>query len=111
MITATFKIRGIAPYSQSRPHLEEQEPNEGHDDYRKRTWRAHLHVDVIPEWSGNAEIVVLDETVLQTSRTTANPVLQDIVEAAGQYIGLGRFRPRNNGHYGRFIVESFQVNK
>ena len=193
MITATFKIRGIAPYSQSRPHLEEQEPNEGHDDYRKRTWRAHLHVDkgggvyippgsiknciseaarflsipipgkgkstytknveagtacvrpvalgiqaddvesetlflpadgqrgsgkriwktypVIPEWSGNAEIVVLDETVLQTSRTTGNPVLQDIVEAAGQYIGLGRFRPRNNGHYGRFIVESFQVNK
>jgi hypothetical protein len=45
MITATFKIRGIAPYRQSRPHLEEQEPNEGHDDYRRRTWRAHLHVD------------------------------------------------------------------
>src|SRR5262249_52352527 len=44
-ITATFRIIGISPYSQSRPHLEEKEPNEGHDDYRKRTWRAHLHVN------------------------------------------------------------------
>src|SRR5262245_41948837 len=177
-IIVKFKIKGIAPYSQSRPHVEEQEPNESHDDYRKRTWRSHLHVskdgDVyippdsiknciseaakylgikipgkanekytknfeagiacikpvdlgiradnvqsetlflpsnskrgggsrvwktypcIPEWDGNVELIVLDETVLQTSRTSGNPVLQDIAESAGQFIGLGRFRPRNN---------------
>jgi hypothetical protein len=190
---ATFKIRGISPYSQSRPHLDEMEPNESHDDYRKRTWRSHLHVDKngeviippgsiknciaesarflnigvpgkgkstytkhveagtacvrpvvlgikaadvesetlflpadgrrgsgkrvwktyphIPEWEGDVELIVLDETVLQTSRTTNNPVLQDIVEGAGQFIGLGRFRPRNNGYYGRFIVENFVLQK
>ncbi len=192
-ITATFRIKGISPYSQSRPHLEEQEPNEGHDDYRKRTWRNHLHVDkdgmviippssiknciseaakflniqvpgkgkatytkhveagvacikpvelgtraadvqsetlflpadgrrgsgkriwkqypFIPEWDGDVELIVLDETVLQTSRSSGNPVLQDIVEGAGQFIGLGRFRPRNNGYYGRFTIETFAVHK
>jgi hypothetical protein len=190
---ATFKIRGISPYSQSRPHLDEMEPNESHDDYRKRTWRSHLHVDkdgeviitpgsiknciaeaakfmnisvpgkgkstytkhveagtacvrpvalgikaadvdsetlflpadgrrgsgkrvwktypVLPEWEGDVELIVLDETVLQTSRASGNPVLQDIVEGAGQFIGLGRFRPRNNGYYGRFIVENFALQK
>jgi len=190
---ATFTIQGISPYSQSRPHLAEMEPNESPDDYRKRTWRSHLHVDkdgeviippgaikncvseaskfmsiavpgkgkatytkhveagtacvrpvvlgikasdvdsetlflpsdgvrgsgkrvwkrypIIPEWGGEVELIVLDETVLQTSRATNNPVLQDIVEGAGQYIGLGRFRPRNNGFYGRFIVEDFKLLK
>jgi hypothetical protein len=44
-IIATFRLKGISPYSQSRPHLDEMEPNESHDDYRKRTWRSHLHVD------------------------------------------------------------------
>jgi hypothetical protein len=43
--TVSFGIRGIAPYSQSKPHLEEHLPGEGPDDYRVRTWRAHLHVD------------------------------------------------------------------
>ena len=27
--------------------------------------------------------------------------------AGGQFIGMGRFRPRNNGYYGRFNVENF----
>jgi hypothetical protein len=44
-IIATFTIKGISPYSQSRPHLDEMEPNESHDDYRRRTWRSHLHVN------------------------------------------------------------------
>jgi hypothetical protein len=191
--TATFRIRGLSPYSQSRPHDDEREPGEGYDDYRERTWRSYLHVDksgevfippgaikncvaeaakfmnisvpgkgkstytkhveagtacvrpvalgiraddvdnenlflpadgkrgsgtrvwktypIIREWGGEVEIIVLDETVLQTSRATQNPVLQDIVEGAGQYIGLGRFRPRNNGYYGRFTVENFTLHK
>src|SRR5262245_27128828 len=43
--TVTFHLRGIAPYSQSKPHLEEYQPGESHDDYRMRTWRSHLHTD------------------------------------------------------------------
>jgi len=185
-----FTLKGIAPYSQSKPHLTEMFPGESHDDYRQRTWREHLHVQngevfippssiknclseaakflsisvpgrgkrtytshvevgvacirpvvlgikstdvqsetlflpadgrrgsgrrvwktypVINEWRGDVELLILDETTLQTSQRSGNSVLQDICEGAGQYIGLGRFRPRNNGWYGRFIVEDFAI--
>jgi hypothetical protein len=30
------------------------------------------------------------------------------LEAAGRFIGIGRFRPRNNGRYGRFAVENLR---
>jgi hypothetical protein len=191
--TVTYRIKGISPYSQSKPHLEERLPGESDDDYRVRTWRSHLHVDkhgivfippgsiknglsesvkyknisipgkgkatytkhveagvavvkpvslgiraadvasetlflpsdgrrgggkriwktypVIPEWQGDVEVIVLDEVVLQTSRATTNPVLQDVAEEMGQNIGIGRFRPRNNGWYGRFVVENFKIHK
>jgi hypothetical protein len=189
--TVSFRLTGIAPYSQSKPYLDEYLPGESHDDYRKRTWRSHLHVDkdgevfippgaiknciaeaakflnisvpgkgkstytkhveagvacivpvqlgikaaavqsetlflpsdgrrgsgkriwktlpMIPEWGGDVELIILDETVLQTSQRSGNPVLQDIVEGGGQYVGLGRFRARNNGWYGRYTVEKFKV--
>jgi len=188
---ASFQLTGIAPYSQSRPLLDEMTPGESHDDYRQRIWRRHLHTTkdgevyippgalkncvaeaakfmnlsipgkgkatytkhveagiacikpiglgvhiddvesetlflpadgrrgsgkrvwktypVIHTWQGDVELIILDETVLQTSLRSNNPILQDIVEGAGQYIGLGRFRPRNNGHYGRFTVSRFAV--
>ena len=32
---------------------------------------------------------------------------QHLIEA-GQFIGIGRWRPRNNGQYGRFIVEKVE---
>jgi hypothetical protein len=188
---ASFIIEGISPYSQSKPHLTEMLPGESHDDFRKRTWNQHLHINqdgkviippgaikncisesakflnisvpgrgkstytkhieaglavikpvelgilaanvasetlflpadgkrgsgkrvwktypLIARWKGAVEVIVLDETCLQTSQRSGNPVLQDIVEGAGQYIGLGRFRPRNNGYYGRFVVKDFAV--
>jgi hypothetical protein len=187
----TFTIEGIAPISQSKPHLTEYLPGESHDDYRKRTWREHLHhtdsgevfippggvkncvseaakfmsipipgqgkatytknveagvacikpimlgimaadvrsetlflpadgkrgsgkrvwktYPIIPAWRGEVELIVLDEIVLQTSKRTGNPVLQDIIDGAGQYIGLHRFRPRNNGWYGRFKALDFNI--
>lgn len=51
----------------------------------------------IDSWSGQVEIVVVDETITK-------PVLQKHLEEAGNLIGVGRFRPRNNGYYGRFRV-------
>jgi len=51
------------------------------------------------------ELLIIDETVLHSSRRNTDiTVLQEIVEGAGQYIGWGRYRPRNNGHYGRFTT-------
>ena len=30
------------------------------------------------------------------------------LEQAGTFIGIGRFRPRNNGYYGRFKLDSME---
>jgi hypothetical protein len=56
---------------------------------------------VIHEWKGKATIYVLDEIITEK-------VLAEHLEKAGGFIGLGRFRPRNNGFYGRFKVTSLK---
>lgn len=184
MKTYEATLVGIAPYSQSKHHIEDKLDKEGPDDYEKRTWRSRLHVDehgevfippmalknclseaakflsiqikgrgkstytkhfeagllvfepirlglkaadvkgeslflpcdgkrgggkrvdriypfISPGWKGTASIVVVDETV-------TSDVLKEHLLQAGQLIGMGRFRPRNNGYYGRFRVDSFQ---
>lgn len=53
---------------------------------------------VIPAWSGDITVYVLDETV-------THDVLTQVLTEAGKLIGIGRFRPRNNGYYGRFNVQ------
>jgi len=50
---------------------------------------------VIPRWEGEVEIHVLDDTITQE-------VLEEHLVQAGQFIGLGSFRPENRGIYGRF---------
>lgn len=52
---------------------------------------------VIREWTGTAIFHVLDETITQD-------VFTRYLEEAGKFIGIGRFRPRNGGFYGRFAV-------
>ena len=54
---------------------------------------------VIREWSGELIAYILDDTVTLE-------VYEKHLKEAGNFIGIGRFRPRNNGFYGRFIVES-----
>ena len=54
---------------------------------------------VIRQWEGDVIIHVLDETITKD-------VLRQHFEEAGRFIGVGRFRPRNNGYYGRFEVVS-----
>lgn len=53
---------------------------------------------VIHQWHGDVTFYILDETVTED-------VFRNILEQAGAFIGIGRFRPRNNGFYGRFKVE------
>ncbi len=53
---------------------------------------------VIGDWHGSVTFHVLDDTI------TRDVFLQHL-EEAGSFIGIGRFRPRNNGFYGRFEVE------
>lgn len=53
---------------------------------------------LIHEWRGNVQFLILDEIITQD-------VFARVLEGAGQFIGIGRFRPRNNGFYGRFSVK------
>lgn len=52
---------------------------------------------VISNWKGVVDFYILDQTITKE-------VFADHLDQAGKFIGLGRFRPRNNGFYGRFKV-------
>jgi len=68
------------------------------DGRRGGTKRVEKCFPVIHEWNGDVVFHILDDTI--TEDVFENHLIQ-----AGQFIGLGRFRPRNNGYYGRFSVE------
>jgi hypothetical protein len=81
-------------------------PSDGRRGGPKRVMKYY---PLIPEWSAEVEFLILDETVLQTSaQDKSRTVFEIVLEGAGQFIGLGRFRPRNNGYYGRFDVVSIK---
>lgn len=53
---------------------------------------------IIHKWGGEVNFMILDETI-------TNDVFEHHLREAGNFIGVGVFRPRNNGYYGRFKVE------
>jgi len=59
--------------------------------------RVFKYFPVIPEWAAEVDFYILDETITEA-------VFKLHLEEAGKFIGVGRFRPRNNGYYGRFQV-------
>lgn len=71
------------------------------DGVRGGSKRVEKCFPVIHEWAGKVDFLILDETITQE-------VFKKILEEAGKFIGIGRFRPRNNGFYGRFVVEDVQ---
>lgn len=56
---------------------------------------------MIPAWEGSIVIHILDDIIVKS-------VLLTHLEVAGNFIGVGRFRPCNNGFYGRFSVTAMQ---
>ncbi|MBD2771155.1 hypothetical protein [Iningainema tapete] len=180
---AIVQIKGLTPYSQSKPHQTEKLNKESPDDFEKRTWKEKLHYDeqgiifippmafknciaeaakylgkkipgkrgatytkhfeagvlvtdpsllgihkdlivgdwiftpsdgvkgsgkrvhkcfpiIPPGWQAKVEFLILDDIITEG-------VFVEHLEQAGQLIGIGRFRPRNGGYYGRFVIEKF----
>lgn len=58
---------------------------------------------VIQSWKGTVTFHVLDDVITKE-------VFQQHLQDAGNFIGIGRFRPRNNGYYGRFKVNRIEWN-
>ena len=52
---------------------------------------------LIRQWEGDVTFHILDNLITEH-------VFLEHLEEAGKFIGIGRFRPRNNGFYGRFEV-------
>lgn len=78
-------------------------PSDGKKGGSSRVWKIF---PVIHKWSGNVEIMVLDPVLADKPEK-----IEEYLGHAGKFIGLGRFRPRNGGFYGRFEVKSFKVEK
>jgi hypothetical protein len=82
-------------------------PSDGRRGGPKRVWKYY---PLIESWQGDVEFIVVDETVLQISRDDdEKTVLETVLIGAGSFIGIGRFRPRNNGYYGRFDVVKMRI--
>ena len=71
------------------------------DGRRGGSTRVEKCFPLIREWSGDVEFLVFDELIDEE-------VFETHLRDAGQFIGVGRFRPRNNGYYGRFSVEGIK---
>lgn len=70
-------------------------PSDGRRGGTKRVWK---YFPVIPAgWEGKAIFQIVDPLITEA-------VFREHLTEAGNYIGMGRFRPRNNGYYGRFVV-------
>lgn len=54
---------------------------------------------VFRSWKGTVTFHILDDVITPQ-------VFEQHLRDAGNFIGIGRFRPRNNGYYGRFKVNS-----
>jgi hypothetical protein len=53
------------------------------------------------DWKTSFKIIVDNDTI--TSST-----VKKLVEYAGQYVGIGSFRPQHKGAFGRFTITKFQ---
>ena len=69
-------------------------PSDGVRGSGKRVVKSY---PLIPEWECRVVVYVTDDTI-------SEDVFRYHLEQAGTFIGVGRFRPRQNGYYGRFTV-------
>lgn len=60
--------------------------------------RAFPHFE---KWEGTIEVHVLDDTI-------PKDIFEQVLGEAGNFVGIGQFRPQNGGYFGRFAVESIK---
>lgn len=74
-------------------------PADGRRGGTKRVWKNFPLIGA--GWSGRAVFHILDPLVTED-------VFREHLTEAGNFIGIGFFRPRNNGYYGRFVIDSLK---
>lgn len=73
-------------------------PSDGVRGSGKRVMKCYPKIE---EWSGTIQFHVLDDNI-------TNGVFAEHLAEFGSFIGIGRFRPRQNGFYGRFRVDRIE---
>jgi hypothetical protein len=73
-------------------------PSDGKRGGGKRVSRCF---PVVPQWKGVVTYHILDDVITPD-------IFEQHLKEAGNFIGIGRFRPRNNGYYGRFKVNKIE---
>ena len=63
-----------------------------------RVWKIY---PCIRKWAGEITFIILDEIITKE-------VFETHLVDAGQFIGIGRWRPRNGGMYGRYRVKKIE---
>lgn len=71
------------------------------DGRRGGTTRVSKCFPLIHEWKGEVVYYIMDDIITPD-------VFEKVLKASGQLIGIGRFRPKNWGYYGRFTVEDIK---
>lgn len=71
------------------------------DGKRGSGTRVHRKFPMIYDWSTTFEVFIHDGSIV-------HEIFERVMKVCGQFIGLGRFAPRNGGTNGRFVVESIK---
>lgn len=71
------------------------------DGVRGSGKRVKRRFPSMPEWQLTTEVYILDPIITQD-------VFREMLEIAGMFIGLGRFRPEKGGTNGRFKLASIE---
>ena len=74
--------------------------NANADGVRGSGKRVRRCFPVIQSWTAAARFWLTDDEI-------TNDVFEEAIREAGQFIGIGRFRPEKGGYYGRFKVTGF----
>lgn len=77
-------------------------PSDGKRGGGKRVWKTFPRID--EGWTGKVTVYILDDTITES-------VFEEHFREAGRFRGVGRFRPANNGYYGRFEVAKIEWRK
>lgn len=91
----------IDAYKDTCEHETVHVPSDGR---RGGTTRVLKTFPLIRKWQGTVTYYILDEIITED-------VFRRVLETCGSLIGVGRFRPRNCGYYGRFEVVSVEFNE
>ncbi len=75
-------------------------PSDGKRGGGKRVWKTFPYIPA--GWKVSGELILLDPILVAKPEKVG-----EYLQHAGKFIGIGRFRPRNNGYYGRFEVTDF----